>query len=103
MQPTRKYVTNRVAGESVKAFIPTALPLKLSQKELAELRPQLWEAEVALSTLQVAGQMIPSLDWFVYAFICKEALLSSEIEGTQETLTDIFSYENIDQPKVRHY
>ncbi|NKB60990.1 MAG: hypothetical protein GKR95_02210 [Gammaproteobacteria bacterium] len=98
MRPTGKYVTSSVAGESVKAFVPNALPPKLSQKELAELRPQLLEAEIALSKLQIAGQMIPSLDWFIYAFVRKEALLSSEIEGTQATLTDIFSYENLNQP-----
>ena len=98
MKPIGKYVTTSVAGESVKAFVPDNLPPKLLKKELAALRSQLGEAEIALSKLNIAGQMIPSLDWFIYAFIRKEALLSSEIEGTQATLTDIFSYENLNQP-----
>lgn len=98
MKPTGKYVTTSVAGESVKAFIPNNLPPKLSKKELAGLGRHLQEAELVLSTLQIAGQMIPSIDWFIYAFIRKEALLSSEIEGTQATLTDIFSYERLNQP-----
>jgi Fic family protein len=41
--------------------------------------------------------MIPSIDWFIYAFLRKEALLSSEIEGTQATLVDVFSFEHADQ------
>ena len=98
MRSTGKYVTTSVAGESVKAFLPDNLPPKLSKKVLTGLRSQLQEAEIALSKLKIAGQMIPSLDWFIYAFIRKEALLSSEIEGTQATLTDIFSYENLNQP-----
>lgn len=98
MKATGKYVSTNVAGESVNAFVPDDLPPKLSKKEIAALQPELKEAEVALSKLQIAGQMIPSLDWFIYAFIRKEALLSSEIEGTQATLTDVFSYENLDQP-----
>jgi len=42
--------------------------------------------------------MIASLDWFICVFTRKAALLSSEIEGTQATLTDIFSCENLNQP-----
>ena len=98
MKATGKYVTTSVTGENVKAFVPDNLPPKLSKKEIAALQPELREAEVALSKLQIAGQMIPSLDWFIYAFIRKEALQSSEIEGTQATLTDVFSYENLNQP-----
>ena len=98
MKSTGKYVTTSVAGESVKALVPDNLPSKLSKKELSALEGQLRKAEFALSKLQIAEQMIPSLDWFIYAFIRKEALLSSEIEGTQSTLTDIFSYEHLNQP-----
>ena len=97
MKPTGKYVTTSVAGENVKAFVPNSLPPKISKKELSGLEHQLQEAELALTKLQIAGQMIPSIDWFIYAFIRKEALLSSEIEGTQATLTDIFSYEHLNQ------
>ena len=37
--------------------------------------------------------MVPSLDWFIYAFVRKEAVLSSQIEGTQATLVDLFNFE----------
>src|SRR5260370_15628546 len=37
--------------------------------------------------------MVPSLDWFIYAFVRKEAVVCSQIEGTQATLVDLFEYE----------
>ncbi|MCZ6716503.1 MAG: Fic family protein, partial [Gammaproteobacteria bacterium] len=94
---TGHYVTTTVAGESVQAFVPNALPPKLTAKALAELQGPLQAAEAALDKLNLAGEMIPSLDWFIYAFVRKEALLSSEIEGTQATLVDVFSYEHTQQ------
>jgi len=95
---TGKYVTTSVAGETVKAFVPNALPPKLTAQELAALAEPIREAESAIAQLRLAGEMIPSLDWFVYSFVRKEALLSSEIEGTQATLTDVLSYEQTGQP-----
>lgn len=92
-----RYITTTVAGESVHAFLPNALPPKLSMKELGGLKEPLKAAESALARLNLAGAMIPSLDWFIYAFIRKEALLSSEIEGTQATLVDVFSFEHTEQ------
>jgi Fic family protein len=57
------------------------------------LAAPLRRAEQALARLDVAGEMVPSLDWFIYAFVRKEAVLSSQIEGTQATLVDLFEYE----------
>ncbi|HEX3913336.1 MAG TPA: Fic family protein [Steroidobacteraceae bacterium] len=94
---TGHYVTTSVAGESVRAFVPNRLPPRLSAEATAELNEPLTSAESALSSLNLAGEMIPSIDWFIYAFLRKEALLSSEIEGTQATLVDVFSYEHADQ------
>jgi Fic family protein len=92
-----RYITTTVTGESVRAFVPNALPPRLSTKTTAELREPLRVADAALSKLNLAGEMIPSVDWFIYAFLRKEALLSSEIEGTQATLVDVFSFEHADQ------
>ena len=50
-------------------------------------------AEQALVRLEVAGEMVPSLDWFIYAFVRKEAVVSSQIEGTQATLVDLLTFE----------
>lgn len=95
---TGRYVETTAAGEMVRAFVPNPLPPKLTETELASLQEPLRAAETALERLKLAGEMIPSLDWFVYSFVRKEALLTSEIEGTQTTLTDVFSYEQTGQP-----
>jgi Fic family protein len=46
-----------------------------------------------LSRLDLASSWIPSLDWFLHAFVRKEAVLSSQIEGTQATLVDLLRFE----------
>ena len=94
---TGTYITTAVGGENVSAFIPNALPPALTKQDLAKLAEPLRRAEAALDRLRLAGKMIPSLDWFVYSFVRKEALLSSEIEGTQATLVDVFSFEETGQ------
>lgn len=95
--PSGHYVTSSVAGESFQAFVPAPLPPPLTPEQLAALAEPLREAESALARLDLAGEMIPSLDWFLYAFVRKEALLSSEIEGTQATLVDVMAWEQVQQ------
>ncbi len=83
-----------VGGESVRAFIPHPLPPSepplAIEGRLAELHAR---AVGALGRLEVAGTMVPSVDWFLYGFIRKEAVVSSQIEGTQATLVDLVTYE----------
>jgi len=95
LSPSGHYVTSSVAGESFQAFVPAPLPPPLTPEQLAALAEPLGEAESALARLDLAGEMIPSLDWFLYAFVRKEALLSSEIEGTQATLVDVMAWEQV--------
>jgi Fic family protein len=84
-----------VAGsERVDAFIPHPLPpadppLVLDQP----LTTLLSDASVALGQLAIAGAMVPSPDWFLYGFVRKEAVISSQIEGTQATLRDVLEFE----------
>lgn len=92
-----RYVTTTVAGTTVRAFVPAPLPPRLDDTQRAQLAEPLRAAEAALSRLDLAGEMIPSLDWFIHAFIRKEALLSSEIEGTQATLVDVLSFEQTER------
>ena len=92
-----RYIKTTVGGEAVQAFIPNPLPPRLTTKELAALEKPIHNAEAAINRLRLAGEMIPSLDWFIYSFVRKEALLSSEIEGTKATLTDVLSYEQTGQ------
>ena len=94
---TGRYIETTVAGETVRAFVPNPLPPKLTKTELASLQEPIRAAEAALERLRLAGELIPSVDWFVYSFVRKEALLTSEIEGTQATLADVMSYEQTGQ------
>ena len=91
---TGRYERTTVGGEEVAAFVPHALPPAdppiLVDGSLAE---RLRAAEQALVRLELAGEMVPSLDWFIYAFVRKEAVLSSQIEGTQATLVDLLTFE----------
>jgi len=95
---TGRYIETTVAGETVHAFVPNPLPPKLTEESLASLNEPIRAAEAALERLRFASEMIPSVDWFVYSFVRKEALLTSEIEGTQATLADVISYEQTGQP-----
>ncbi|MFL5420944.1 MAG: hypothetical protein ACJ79Y_09285, partial [Myxococcales bacterium] len=61
---TRK---STVAGETVAAFIPNPLPPSNPPLALDALQGVLSRAEHALSRLDLAGEMVPSLDWFIYA------------------------------------
>jgi Fic family protein len=91
---TGRYQRTTVGGEEVAAFLP--FPLPPADPELAldpALAERLRAAEQALTRLELAGEMVPSLDWFIYAFVRKEAVLSSQIEGTQATLVDLLTFE----------
>lgn len=91
---TGTYANSTVAGETVQAFIPYKLspqkPPHQMDVKLAELHTR---ALTALERLRVAGGMVPSTDWFLYGFVRKEAVISSQIEGTQATLEDVLTFE----------
>ncbi len=95
---TGRYVVTTVAGEAVYAFVPPPLPPSLTPVHLEPLKEPLRHAEAALAKLDLAGEVIPSLDWFLYAFVRKEALLSSEIAGIQAALVDVLAWEQANQP-----
>jgi Fic family protein len=91
---TGRYERTTVGGEEVAAFVPHALPPADPPIVVdAGLAERLRAAEQALVRLELAGEMVPSLDWFIYAFVRKEAVLSSQIEGTQATLVDLLTFE----------
>ena len=91
---TGRYEVTTVAGEQVRAFVPYPLPPSRPPLVIdGALAERVSAAEQALSRLELAGEMVPSLDWFIYAFVRKEAVLSSQIEGTQATLMDLMSFE----------
>lgn len=94
IRATGRYERSSVGGEEVAAFIPLPLPPQAPAIALdSALTERLRAAEQALVRLELAGEMVPSLDWFIYAFVRKEAVLSSQIEGTQATLVDLLTFE----------
>src|SRR5207249_5438097 len=91
---TGTYDRKTVGGEEFAAFIPRTLPPADPPLQLdAQTRERLRAAEHAMSRLELAGEMVPSLEWFIYAFVRKEAVVSSQIEGTQASLVDLLAYE----------
>ena len=95
--PTRStghYHVTAIAGERVSAFVPAPLPPREPPLALAgRLDDRLRQAQAALLRLELAAEMVPSLAWFIYAFVRKEAVLSAQIEGTQATLVDLLAFE----------
>lgn len=90
---TGRYERTTFGGEEVAAFIPDALPPSNPPVTVTPaLGERLRTAEQALARLELAGEMVP-LDWFIYAFVRKEAVVSSQIEGTQATLVDLLAFE----------
>ncbi len=75
------------------AFIPKKLPPFPAISINAEMKNQIFIAERQLSKLNGIGSFLPNLELFITMAIRKEALLSSQIEGTQATMNDILTYE----------
>ncbi|UZR28060.1 Fic family protein [Methylococcus mesophilus] len=93
MRTAGTYVISSTLGESVRAFVPHPLPPgdpDLAPESFVAVNHM---AELALARLSGIAGLVPSVDWLLYGAIRKEALLTSQIEGTQATLTDLFDEE----------
>jgi Fic family protein len=96
-----RYERTAIAGETVSVFIPDPLPPTNPPLSLdGGARDLLRSAEQKLSRLDLAGEMVPLIEWFIYAFVRKEAVLSSQIEGTQTTLVDLLAFEASAEPSA---
>lgn len=83
----------KIGGEEVRAFIPNELPLKQPLKIDAELARKLDNALVSLGRLDSISEILPDSSLFLYMYVRKEAVLSSMIEGTQSSISDLLVYE----------
>ena len=91
---TGTYQISGTRDEPVRAFVPHALPpVKPPLMLKGKLERLHHDAVAALGRLAVSGRMVPSAQWFLYGFVRKEALVSSQIEGTQATFDDVVSFE----------
>lgn len=94
-----RYLVSSVGGETVRAFVPPPLPPN-PPLNLVSLQLLLEEANQALGRLDGLASLLPDLSLFLYTYVRKEAVLSSQIEGTQSSLSDLILYENNEIPGV---
>lgn len=87
-----RYVTTATAGETVRAFVPPPLP-PAPALDLVPLLPLLGVADRAVGRLDGMTVLVPDTQLFLYMYVRKEAVLSSQIEGTQSTLNDLLRFE----------
>lgn len=92
-QRVGRLVTTTVAGENVNAYVPKSLPPD-PPIDILPLLPNLSAAERALGRLDGITVLLPKQELFLYMYVRKEAVLSSQIEGTQSTLSDLLRFEN---------
>ncbi len=97
---TGDYDTVTVAGEQIKAFIPLPLPPS-PQVQMDEQRQKLLESStLALGRLDSITLLLPDPGIFLYAYVRREAVLSSQIEGTQSSLAQLLLFELEEAPGV---
>ena len=98
--PTGTYTTVATAGESFRAFVPHPLPPDPPLQMNETLERLHGEAVLALGRLDGIASLLPEPQQFLYACVRKEAVLSSQIEGTQSSLSDLLAYEAEGAPGV---
>ncbi len=98
--PTGQELLSIESGEPVRAFRPADLP-PVPALEWTGERQRLFErATLALGRLDAVATLLPDPDIFLYSFVRREAVLSSQIEGTQSSLSDLLLFELGEAPGV---
>ena len=95
-----KIIVTKFGSETVRAYVPQPLPPN-PPLDLSKLLNKLTRADQALGRLDGIAKVLPSTDIFVFMYVKKEALLSSQIEGTQSSLSDLLLFENSEMPLAR--
>lgn len=88
-----------IPGESVTAFLPHDLP-PVPAIDLIPIQRLLADANQSLGRLDGIASVLPDTPLFLYMYVRKEALLSSQIEGTQSSLSDLLAHEDSNEPGV---
>ena len=97
---TGQYTHSIAGGETVSAFVPDPLP-PLPPLEMSGARQRLLErATLAVGRLDSVSTLLPDPQLFLYAYVRREAVLSSQIEGTQSSLADLLLFELDEAPGV---
>jgi Fic family protein len=87
------FVSNSVGGETVRAYVPSPLP-PVPPLDISALLGKIEMANRELGRLDGVATVLPSTDLFIWMYVRKEALLSSQIEGTQSSLADLLLFES---------
>lgn len=95
-----KYLTISTVGEEARAFVPSSLPPDPPIEWTAQLLGKFDQALVELGRLDSVSMLLPDTSLFLYMYVRKEAVLSSMIEGTQSTLSDLLLFELDQKPGV---
>ena len=95
-----RYEVTSIGGEHVRAFIPATLPPKPALVLDGSLQQTLESVVLALGRLDGVATLLPDEALFLYAYVRKEAVLSSQIEGTQSSLSDLLLFELDEAPGV---
>jgi Fic family protein len=94
------YEITSVGGERVRAFVPSPLPPAPPIALDGALQQGLEAATLALGRLDGVSALLPDKALFLYTYVRKEAVLSSQIEGTQSSLSDLLLFELNEAPGV---
>ena len=94
---TGRYEISSTVGELVHAFVPVALPPK-PKLDIAAMQRLVGQAHLALGRLDSLSTLLPDHRILLYSYIRKEAELSSQIEGTQSSLSDLLMFEIEEAP-----
>ena len=95
-----RYEITSAGGEQVRAFVPLPLPPNPPLALDGSLQRALEAATLALGRLDAISTLLPDDAIFLYTYVRKEAVLSSQIEGTQSTLSDLLLFELEEAPGV---
>lgn len=95
-----RYVIISTVGEKAQAFVPAPLPPRPPINWTPELRSKFDQALLALGRLDSVSTLLPDTSLFLYMYVRKEAVLSSMIEGTQSSLSDLLLFELDQEPGV---
>lgn len=94
------YVTISTVGEKAQAFVPAPLPPSPPIEWTPALRTKFDQALLALGRLDSVSVLLPDTGLFLYMYVRKEAVLSSMIEGTQSSFSDLLLFELDQEPGV---
>lgn len=97
---TGNYTPTVAGGIACQAFVPMSLPPLPALDISGKLQARLNEALIALGRLDAISTLLPDAKLFLYSYVRKEAVMSSQIEGTQSSLSDLMLYEMEGQPGV---